>query len=156
MKKRSGWSIRTILAPLLMLFCAVSCPDPTPPGPDPDTEPDHSEARIFFENQSEEGLYIRGVQTIAYDEFTCQRAWNSDGDNFRIIRDDQSAYMDASYMVSPQSPKDSSASFEINYLSPGGLETVLLIKMIRIKEDGNMRWWWNELQQVGVIIPMFD
>ncbi len=135
----------------VVLFSAVSCPNPSDPVPV--IKPELSEARKKFASFKQIGLYKNGFPVVLYNEVNYQYAYNEIDDYFRVQSDDQTSFFHI--QVTSGSFTSSSVSCQIFYSASMEEETLLIIKFINITPDNTsgMIWWWNELQEIGMILP---
>jgi len=146
---------RYFLVSVLLLLVASSCkPDPEPdPSPTPPPTPSKSEARQKFESYSAEGLYIKGICILAFDISTQQKAINKTRKTYRIQSDDQSSYMHIKFIGDLPSELEKTTECTIHYLAEKSGNTMLVIMFTLVKSANGYLWLWNELQQLGVIVP---
>jgi len=151
--RRTGFILRSALALLLVATTmAVSCPEPEPqPGPDPvfDTK---SVERKQLEAAYAEGFYLKGSCVLAYDLLTFQRAVNPVRKTYRIQSDDQTRYLNISYVGTVPTKVDDEVECEIHYRLEAGESTTLLVKLVVVKDSEEYLWLWNEFQKVGMIV----
>ena len=74
----------------VVLFSAVSCPNPSDPVPV--IKPELSEARKKFASFKQIGLYKNGFPVVLYNEVNYQYAYNEIDDYFRVQSDDQTSF----------------------------------------------------------------
>ncbi|MBO4571238.1 MAG: hypothetical protein J5699_04875 [Bacteroidales bacterium] len=155
---RVAFAVRFALAlAVVATTMAVACPQPESQEPlpvDPGTET-KSDARVAFESRTVTGLYFNDGGTITYSEESFQQAVNHNRKNFRIQSDDQERYFNLNFTDRiPQKTGDEAVA-KITYRNGTDGETVVIVKFKAVIVKNEKLWLWNELQQLGAIIPAF-
>ncbi|MBQ7222684.1 MAG: hypothetical protein IJS02_04375 [Bacteroidales bacterium] len=135
--------IALALSPIMLL--AVSCPDPLPSNEEAIIE---TEDLISFKMVSYRGLYIGGENVVVDDGLNYQNAWKSDGTEYRLQKDDQTAFLQVEHPAT-----DSVATFMITYRPEGGEVSAMTLEMRTVKKTGYNQWWWNDVENTGIVIP---
>ena len=156
--QRIGFAFRFTLALIVVATTmAVACPQPETGQPvpvDPDTET-KSEARVTFESRTDTGIYFDNGDSIVYDEARFQQAVNHNRKNFRIQSDDQMRYFNLNFTDKIPQKFGEEAVAKITFRNATSSETVVIVKFKAVIVKNGKMWLWNELQQLGVIIPSF-
>ena len=156
--QRAGFALRFILALVVVATTmAVACPQPETgePAPvDPGTET-KSDARVVFESCTSTGIYFNDGGSLTYDESRFQEAVNHNRRNFRIQADDQGSYFNLNFTDRIPQKNGEEAVAKITYRLGQKGETVVIVKFKVVMVKEGRLWLWNELQELGVIIPAF-
>lgn len=137
---------------------AVACPQPEPEVPDNDNGggTTKSESRVSFESSVLTGLYLeKDGHSVLYDEEEYQLSTNHVRRTFRVQADDQESYVNVVFTDRiPQKTGDEAVA-RITYRLDSGGETVAIVKLMAVMVKDDRLWLWNEMQQLGVIVPGF-
>ena len=156
--QKAGFALRFALALIVVATTmAVACPQPETGEPDPvdpGTET-KSDARIVFESRTATGIYFKDGGSLIYNEARFQQAVNHNRKVFRIQADDQGSYFNLNFTDKiPQKIGDEAVA-KITYRLGQKGETVVIVKFKAVMAKEGRFWLWNELQELGVIIPAF-
>lgn len=151
-------ALRFILAlAVVATTMAVACPHPEEEQPEPDgpgTET-KSSARVAFESFTATGIYFNDGSSMVYNESEFQQAVNHSRRNFRIQSDDQSRYFNINFNDRiPQKAGDEAVA-KVTVRNGNSGETVIIVKLKTVIAKNEKLWLWNELQELGVIVPSF-
>ena len=156
--ERCAFALRFALALFVVATTmAVACPQPekeipTPPDPGGVTK---SESRVTFESRTATGIYFNDKTSITYDETSFQQAFNHNRKNFRIQADDQSSYLNLAFTDRLPQKNGDEAVAKVTYRTDTKGETVVIVKLKVVMIQDERMWLWNELQELGVIMPSF-
>lgn len=137
---------------------AVACPQPEPELPDNGNGSNvtKSDSRVSFESSVSTGLYLMKTgKSVIYDEKDFQLSTNHIRKTFRVQADDQESYVNVVFTVRiPQKAGDEAVA-RITYRFDSTGETVAIVKLTAVMAKDERLWLWNEMQQLGVIVPEF-
>ena len=136
---------------------AVSCPQPGPnvvPVDPIDPVVTKSVEQSSFESCTVEGFYKNGICQIPYNPNDFQKAVNPIRKTYRIQSDDQKRYMNVLFSEGAPRNTGDECVCTINYCPDGNGETMLVVRFVAVKIWSDYVWLWNELQKVGIIVPM--
>ncbi|MBR5055677.1 MAG: hypothetical protein IKX03_00620 [Bacteroidales bacterium] len=157
-KHRILFAVRFALALVVVATTmAVACPQPETEQPvpvDPGTET-KSTARMAFESCTAIGIYFTDGSNLIYDEAEFQQAVNHNRRNFRIQADDQERYFNLNFTDKIPQKLGDEAVAKITYRNGASSETVVIVKLKTVIVKNEKLWLWNELQELGVIVPAF-
>ncbi len=137
---------------LIATTMAVACPEPIPPEPDPPEIDPRSEDQIAFEGYDVIGLYLNGIGAILYNQDQYQVSKNEMRRQFRLQSDNQRRYFDLRFTAEIPNEIGESAFCSVSYRLEPGEETDIIIKLNLVKKESGLKWLWNDIQSVGVII----
>ena len=102
-----------------------------------------------FMMNSNYGLYMEGMQSMAYDKYAHQLVRNEDGTSFRIQSDDLKQYVSCSFSSRPSAEGE---EITVGY-STGGLGLLSsysgTFKVVKISDT--MVWLWDKQNKNGII-----
>ena len=154
--ERCAFALRFALALFVVATTmAVACPQPdnphpTPPGTDGVTK---SESRVAFESCTATGIYFDDKTCLTYDETRFQQAVNRNRKVFRIQADDQGSYLNLAFTDRLPQKNGDEAVAKVTYRLDAKGETVVIVKFQVVMVQDERLWLWNELQELGVIMP---
>lgn len=153
MKRKTAFYLRfALLLTLVATTMAVSCPQPDPPEPEPEPVDTKSAERKLLEASYTEGLYLKGVCALAYNQDIYQRAASPQRKTYRIQSDDQTRYLHVRYTEAIPAALDEEVECEIQYRLSAGEQTTLIVKFVVVQATEEYLWLWNEFQKVGMIV----
>lgn len=137
---------------------AVACPQPEPELPDDGdvSRVTKSESRMSFESSTTMGLYLeKDGSSVLYDEVRYQISTNHGRRTFRVQADDQESYVNVVFTDRiPQKAGDEAVA-RITYRLDSSGETMAIVRLSAVMVKDEKLWLWNEMQQMGVILPSF-
>lgn len=158
LRDRILFAMRFMLAlTVVATTMAVACPQPGSEIPAP-VEPGtgtKSEAMMIFEAHTATGIYFSDDSSLIYSEEEFQQSVNHNRKNFRIHSDDQQRYFNLSFTDRIPQRSGDEAVAKITCRNGSTEETVIIVKLKTVTVKNEKLWLWNELQQLGVIIPSF-
>ena len=154
--ERCAFALRFALALFVVATTmAVACPQPDNPHPTP-TGTDgatKSESRVAFESRTDTGIYFNDKTSLTYDETRFQQAINHNRKVFRIQADDQGSYLNLAFTDRLPQKNGDEAVAKVTYRLDAKGETVVIVKFKVVMIQDERLWLWNELQELGVIMP---
>lgn len=133
-------NLMIILASLSLLLCGCNHPD----GFDKDYLKDPSQ-RIIFE----------GKTVLSYEPLTCQRSVSSSRLDYRIFKDDLSAYYTVSLGSLPAKEEQEISGCSVKWTGPDKLYSLsgITLKVKAINSD-EIVWLWDEYNQLAIVLQL--
>ena len=156
--RKAGFTLRfTVALVVVATTMAVACPQPEKENPlpvDPDTET-KSSARVSFESRTQTGIFFNDGTSLTYDERLFQQATNHSRKTFRIQADDQGSYLNLAFTDRIPQKNGDEAVAKVTYRIDRKGETVVIVRFKVVMTKDERMWLWNELQELGVVMPSF-
>lgn len=106
-----------------------------------------SKAQQDFLNQTQYGVYADGSVTFAFDESSCQIAYNAARRSVRLQKDDMSAYVIVTLDSTPV--LDATVTVDVQGV---GITKANNVDMNVVKTDGDKVWLWDNKNKTGYVI----
>ncbi len=106
-----------------------------------------SKAQQEFINKTEYGVYADGQVIFAFDENTCQIAYNSERRSVRLQKDDMTAYVIVTLDSTPV--LDATVTVDVQ---GKGISKANNVDMSVVKTDGDKVWLWDNKGKTGYLI----